>query len=284
MVDVFTQTTYGDPRIGAPGSAAGGDVEKVTAWAMEADLLPGTWGKLDFGASDPGALNRPGVRNLKLNRMTLTFGGNASTGTFTGTLKRTLLDGTSATHAISVPYNTSHTQTMTDIKAAFDAIGSGSGLTILATLTDATNNRQVTVTSVDPSVQLSASVAFGWSSTPTTTTDNASTDTPNTLIGIDWAVEKDINGLVKYARYDDVPAAREGQFYVDGETSMPGGAGTGIYARISPSTGTNQESGKSRSSAGSSPVVAIAVPRAVVFNPTDAAHATYVAEFDFCGT
>jgi hypothetical protein len=102
------------------------------------------------------------------------------------------VDGTAVT---AVPFNTSHTQTMTDLKEQIQADIAGATVT----LTDATNNRELTITIEDDAERVVAEAVTGGASQPSGTISYSSSQV---FLGLTLktdkgdAVRTDLNGNV----------------------------------------------------------------------------------------
>lgn len=267
-----TQSTYTGARVGAPGELAEGCVNDVTsAAAAEGSIKAGKFVVYAVSNSDRKSIRLPQVNKLTL----LQSGDNASGKTYAGTLRVTTLAGVNTDTAISVAFNTDHATTAADILAAFNAI---SGVT--ATFTDGSTKRSIQLV-VAGDKSLSSLVDFTLTGLTVTETQ-ASTDVICGVTGIDPTKERSSDGTVSYSQYDQVPLIRAGRVFMQGESAMALSAT--VYARIAADTGTDQERGTARNSAGTNPVVAMAVAGAVkVYTPAAAANGTPVIELNLLG-
>jgi hypothetical protein len=105
------------------------------------------------------------------------------------------VDGTAVT---AVPFNTSHTQTMTDLKEQIQNDITGA----VVTLTDATNNRELTITIEDDNERVVAEAVTGGASQPTGTVSYTSSQIFLGLTLIthqESAVKEDLDGNVLIA-------------------------------------------------------------------------------------
>ena len=266
-----TQTTYTGVRPGAPGDLADNGPKDVTSAAAGESMKAGKF--LVYCVSDA---NRRKVRLPQVNKLTLLQSGDHASGkTFAGTLRITLLDGTYSDHAISQGWDTDHATTADALLADFNAI---SGIT--ATFTDGATKRSIQlVVAADKS--LSSNVDFTLTGLTVTETQG-STDVICGVSYIDKVKERATDGTVSFAEGDQVSIIREGRVFMAAESAMALGAT--VCARIASDVGTDQERGTARNSAGTSPVVALAVAGNVkVYTPSAAANGTPVIELALKG-
>lgn len=270
-MSTYTQTTYGTARTGAAGKLADNGPYDVTSAAAGEAIKPGKF--LVYCVTDA---NRSKVRLPQVNKLTLLQSGDFASGkTYAGTLAITTLAGVTTTHAISVAFDTDHATSAAALLAAFNAI---SGIT--ATFTDGATKRSVQLV-VAGDKSLSSSVDFTLTGLTVTETQG-STDVICGVSRIDEAKEKNTDGTVYYAAGDQVGIVRQGRVFMDAETAMA--LSDTVYTRIAGDTGLNEERGTIRNSAGTSPVVALAVAGNVkVYTPTAAVDLTPVVELDLVG-
>lgn len=271
-MSVVTQTTYNQGyRIGAPGDLADDGPKDVLTVAAAEAFKAGKFVTWKTGDSD-----KKSIRNLKQNKLTIDLGGDIASGSIAGTLRTTDLEGNTIDTAISVAFNSDHDTTMDDFKTAVDAITD-----VSSTLTDSGGDNRVLeiVATGDKSIESYVDfTATGLSPSETA----ASTDVPCGITGIDRTKEKNAAGEVSYIAGDEVPLIRLGKVFMDAESALATTAT--LYARFAAGTGLNEEAGTVRNSAGSSPVVAVAVAGLVsVDTPSTAVDQTVILDVNLKG-
>lgn len=242
------QTTYGyssaDVGISGMLSDAGTDSVVLNATAMEI-IKPGkalVW----YGGT------RDKVRLPQRNVVVISLTADLVSGDdFDFGITLTDINGTAGSElAIStVSYASSHGATMTAIANAITALSAD----VTATLTDSSNNREITVTignDKTAEVTTAAAVTSGGAGTSVASSVYACADT---IIGIsqyDSSQEANSSGVVQFAANTVIGVIRKGRPWVVSEEALTL-ATSALYARFVAGAGTNEERGTIRASAGS---------------------------------
>jgi len=245
------QTSYGYAR--TLGIAGGNYDQGTDTYTKDLPLAEAA----KAGAAAVHSSDRSKWRLPQANKIVLVLDADLiASNSFDGGITLSDIDGTaSAEDAVSVVYATSHTATMTAIKNAFDAFTN-----VSAELTDATNNREITLTiSGDSSVAISTAFAVTLGASQAGVTASLeSGDVIACILGHE-DLEGNISGdVVQYVKGDVVAGHRRGRIFVEPDTALA--VGDSVFARFVAGV-AGEERGSLRNAAAS---VATAFAGAVV--------------------
>lgn len=232
-------------KLGAPGDIAdSGNYDQISGAAGEA-MPNGGYFVVETATEDVFRLPR-------LNSLGVAFSGDTTSGPVTTTIRTVALDGTIENTAISTAFDTNHATTMAALLVDLNAIDDLTA--ILSDQSGAKRNVLITVAG-DKSVETYVNFAHA---SLTFIETYSSIDSIAGISRRDCTVERATDGTTTLALGDDLGVVRQGRVFMFAEQAIA--KSDTLYTRYSAGTAAGEELGNLRSSAGSGPTVAFAVP------------------------